>query len=48
MDKGLGGRGVVLEKEFNEQDLIVSPDAFQEDEVLTRGRVTGAVVTWVQ
>lgn len=45
-DRDLGGRGVVLDKEFVEAEIVTSPDFYDEAEVLVRGPVTGANVTW--
>jgi hypothetical protein len=47
LDKDIGGRGVVLEKDFDAARLVRSPDAYFESEVLIRGLVTVARVTEV-
>lgn len=38
--------GVILEKSFKPSEMIRSPDRFGESEVLIKGPVTGAKVTW--
>ncbi|MGI4790738.1 MAG: hypothetical protein ACRYFS_18055 [Janthinobacterium lividum] len=47
LDTKLGGRGVVLTKDFSEAELISSPDFYDEAEVLVVGVVTDASVEWV-
>ena len=46
-DTSLGGHGLILQKDFSEQELVVSPDYFGESEVLIRGIIVGATVTKV-
>ena len=46
-DQDLGGQGVVLWKDFQESELVISPDAFFEQEVLIRGLVVDALVSEV-
>ena len=47
LDVDLGGRGVILTKDFSEAELISSPDFYNEAEVLVVGVVTDASVEWV-
>ena len=44
LDRDLGGRGVILQKDFDPADIVASPDAYFEGEVLVRGLVTDALV----
>ena len=47
LDSALGGRDVILSKDFSETELIASPDFYDESEVLVVGTVTDANVEWV-
>lgn len=40
----MNGRGIILQKDFDVTELVSSPDAFGELEVLVRGIVIDALV----
>lgn len=44
-DQELGGKGIILQKDFDAVRLIPSPDAYLESEVFVWGPITGALVT---
>jgi hypothetical protein len=41
------GRGVILQKDFDEVEIVLSPDIYFESEVLIRGLVKDALVVEV-
>ena len=44
LESDSNGRGIVLQKDFRETQIIVSPDVYAESEVFIRGLVTNALV----
>jgi hypothetical protein len=44
LEGDLEARGVVLQKDFNEGEIVPSPDAYAESEVFISGLVTDALV----
>ncbi len=44
LESDLNGRGVVLQKDFSEAEVVASPDVFVESEVFILGLVTDALV----
>ena len=46
-DQDLGGKGVILQKDFDALQLIHSPDIYIESEVLVWGLITDSLVTEV-
>lgn len=44
LESDMNGRGIILQKDFDEAEIVLSPDAYAESEVFIRGLVTDALV----
>ena len=47
LESDSNGRGIVLQKDFSETEIVASPDLYAEAEVLIYGLVTNALVVKV-